>query len=743
MEKYTQEKLFCRVTRTECDDDNIARFFGEYSSDPEQFVFSANEKVLIWKIVNHVKYVADEFGHNSNLAHFVFGQQTKNESLNIEDKCTSPQSHTHKLLNKLIEIADKNYSTTKPGYRFDDSVKKWAAYLRMIAGPLAYQSLQKNLELCLPSLSATNRYVRKMNTPVYEGELQSEQLLQYLSDRSLPLVVSLSEDATRIDGRVQYNALTNLMTGFVQPIAKKTGLPITRAYQARTAKEILEHFQQNHPISQFVNVMMAQPLANVAPFCLLVYGTDMKYTSEDIINRWNFIIKDLQKYKIRVINISTDSDPKYNSAMRKKSTLGECANIFDYINRFTDDISIEMPFFTQDTIHIATKLRNWLLRTINNPKKFPFGSKYYMDANHLKYLLRNISKDQHELCATTLNPIDKQNYASVERICDDRVINLLGTHVKGSSATIQFLKILRAVIETYTSSDISPTERIKKIWTSVFLIRIWRNYVESRKVLTLKKNFLTQNCYACIEINAHSLLLLVLYLRENESELFLPHLFSSQPCEAFFRQIRSFSSTYSTVANCSVKEILGRIYKIHLQNDIALSTEFVFPRVKSKNQFFNNRNRFELPPKHEIFKILEECRDEAINIADCFGMYVDLEDVYFLYECAIPPLKMKPPKNFNEPIQHEPLIIHSLLLKSFGHKIPIENINEHSPYVVVECSDGKKVVVKKTSLCWLLRKNHVKLSSDRIYRVRAPHDSEKSVITKKCKYKRYGLLYKI
>lgn len=133
---------------------------------------------------------------------------------------------------------------------------------------------------------------------------------------------------------------------------------------------------------------------------------------------------------------------------------------------------------------------------------------------------------------------------------------------------------------------------------------------------------------------------------------------------------------------------------------------------------------YELPSKHEIFGILEECRDEAINIADSFGMYVDHDDAYFLYECGIPPLKMKPPKKCKKPIRHEPLIIHSLYLKSFGHKIPIENINEYSPYVVVECSDGKQIVVKKTSLCWLLRKDHTKLSSDRIYRVRAPYDSD-------------------
>lgn len=335
MEEYARYKLKGRIEQEKKDPHDLSDFFGQYSTDPVQFVFSADEKVLIWKIVHHVKQVADVFGINSNLSHFLFAVPTEKEEqvpIHTDESKSLPQSRTHYFLNSLIDTANTNYSRSKAGYRYNENIRQFSTYLRMLAGPLAYRTLHKNLELALPSFSATNRYIRKTHTPVHEGELRSKYLLKYLEDRNLPMIVSLSEDATRIDGRVQYNALNNELTGFVLPLDEETGLPIPSSYKARCASEILLHFSKNIPIAQFVNVLMAQPLADAPPFCLLVYGTDMKYTSSDVLKRWNFIVEDLSTHGIRVINISSDSDPKYNSAMRIASMLGEVPNIFDYMN---------------------------------------------------------------------------------------------------------------------------------------------------------------------------------------------------------------------------------------------------------------------------------------------------------------------------------------------------------------------------------------------------------------------------
>lgn len=44
-------------------------------------------------------------------------------------------------------------------------------------------------------------------------------------------------------------------------------------------------------------------------------------------------------------------------------------------------------------------------------------------------------------------------------------------------------------------------------------------------------------------------------------------------------------------------------------------------------------------------------------------------------------------------------------------------LDEKSSFVVVEASKGKEMVVRKSSICWLMSKDKCKLSSDRLQRV--------------------------
>lgn len=62
-----------------------------------------------------------------------------------------------------------------------------------------------------------------------------------------------------------------------------------------------------------------------------------------------------------------------------------------------------------------------------------------------------------------------------------------------------------------------------------------------------------------------------------------------------------------------------------------------------------------------------------------------------------------------------------LCLKNYDYKFIDGKESENSSFVEVfrDNSKQKRIVVKKTSLCWLLRKEHVRLSSDRFERVKA------------------------
>lgn len=299
--------------------------------------------------------------------------------------------------------------------------------------------------------------------------------------------------------------------------------------------------------------------------------------------------------------------------MRKSSGLGSPHSPFEQeIDWFQCGPSRENqinPFYIQDTVHLGTKLRNCFLKTKSNPRKLPFGVNCYIQVQHLEEILEKYTKDKHQLTVSTLDPTDRQNFASVQRICDQKVINLL-KNVENSEATQTFLEIMAAVIDTFGPTDILPLDRIERIWHALFIIRIWRQYIVSHKDTKLRDNFLSQNCYSCIELNAHGVVLLMLYLkRNNMSQYFLPFLLNSQPCEGFFRQIRSFTSTYSTIANCSVKEIVGRINKIQMQRDISFRSDLQFPRAY--NSKFAMKNIHNLPSEEEIIERIEKCKADA------------------------------------------------------------------------------------------------------------------------------------
>lgn len=419
--------------------------------------------------------------------------------------------------------------------------------------------------------------------------------------------------------------------------------------------------------------------------------------------------------------------------MRKSCLLGMDSNIIDK-KWFKSGVELNSgnmrPIFVQDTPHIGTKVRNAFLKTIKKENMFPFGDSFFIRLNHVKYLMDHLPKDQHELTPTVINPVDRQNYESVLRMCDPKVTKLMKEHVPESDATVAFLEALRDINDAYKEINLKPLDRVEKMWYSVFILRIWREYVSSRNDSTLKENFLTMNCYSCIEINAHSLLLLILHLREtNQSHLFMTHLLDSQPCEHFFRKIRSFTTTYSTVANCSVQEILGRITKIHLQDDIANRSKFNFPRNKITNDN-HDQIKIELPTKEEIIEQIEECKDRALKFAVKIKLLKKSKQASFDFECKIPLIQPKPHADSNnshvkkEQFNGE-MVLENIHLKNFAEKFVGQQIPEDSSYVRVMCDTDKEFVIKKTSLCWLLREEHMKLSSDRLQRVKAACNQNK------------------
>lgn len=729
--------------------DNLVEIFGtRVAADLSKFQFRLGDKVLIMQMVAYTNDIISKNG----LDFFQWMPEDKKHQNTTSDQCDVTKNIETKaqfLLNRLLSNAVRNANRKKEGHRYDDTDKLFASYLRMLIGPMAYETLYRNLEGALPSLSSANRYIRASNCHMTEGILRSEELCVYLKQRKQPPIVSLSEDATRIVGKVQYDSSSNQLVGFVLPTNAETRMPIPFAYHARNATEIINHFLNENAVASFLNVLMAQPLDGAPPFCLLLYGSDNKYTASDVKKRWEYVTGELHRLGITVLTFSSDSDPKYNSAMREMSTLGTKNSDFKL---FSCTLQNDPPFYVQDTIHIATKMRNFLLRLLRKSStkhQFPFGN-YYIRIQHLYELITRFPK-QHTLVASTLNPHDRQNFSSVKRMYDQSVIDLLRNHVKGSEGTVQFLQLIRSVVAAYMERNLTPLQRIRKMWYSLFLIRIWRDFIMTRKNATLKDNCISLNCYICIELNAHSLVKCILYLKKiGKPELFLPHLYESQPCEAIFRQLRSMTPVNSTVTNCTPKEANSRISKIQLQNEIvhATSNEFVYPRLEKKRVDTNAVSS--LPSAEQIYNEIVFCEKSAIATATKLGLIKKGMATRDKFVCKVNAHTTSTDKiveknrrlslNYNRQSYTLP-DLKNIQLKDYTGKYKHKDIGERNPYVEMYNATGKRIVVKKTSLCWLLREESQKLSSDRLQRVKYSTKKKSTVghILRKNPTKRFAI----
>lgn len=127
-----------------------------------------------------------------------------------------------------------------------------------------------------------------------EGELRCKQLNTYLEHLKLKKYVWLSEDATGIILKIEYDPSTNQVVGLVLPINPKTGIPISFSFMAESAADIQKFVKMR--ASKHLYLVLAQPLiAKVPPFVLQIFGTDNTFTSVDVQRRWKHTIAELSK----------------------------------------------------------------------------------------------------------------------------------------------------------------------------------------------------------------------------------------------------------------------------------------------------------------------------------------------------------------------------------------------------------------------------------------------------------------
>lgn len=127
---------------------------------------------------------------------------------------------------------------------------------------------------------------------------------------------------------------------------------------------------------------------------------------------------------------------------------------------------------------------------------------------HLKILLNLLPKDAHGLVYSDICPNDRQKFFSLEKIMQPRVRDALSKHVIGSEGTINYIRICHEVTSSLIEADLSPVERVFRLWRATFFVRAWLLSIDrSNGNLNVSDSFITTNAYQCIELNAENLII--------------------------------------------------------------------------------------------------------------------------------------------------------------------------------------------------------------------------------------------
>ena len=258
-----------------------------------------------------------------------------------------------------------------------EDIVKFSTSLLLYGGPMAYNLIQKNMEDALPSLRTVQRTIRSEYYPLSEAQFQFDGLVSHLNKYNAPFVIAISEDATRVVARVEYDRENDRMVGFMLPCSED-GLPLTDSFLA-TSFEVIEQCFRTCEISKFAYVYVAQCVSPTVPaYCLACMGTNNSFTATDVLKHWRYIFIECQKRNVTVISFGADGDTRLLRAMKISTQLKVSSTNKSLYNSSPSPLTTEFKLpkewtwfwlekatsllYIQDYIHVTVKLKSRLLK---------------------------------------------------------------------------------------------------------------------------------------------------------------------------------------------------------------------------------------------------------------------------------------------------------------------------------------------------------------------------------------------
>ena len=155
-------------------------------------------------------------------------------------------------------------------------------------------------------------------------------------------------------------------------------------------------------------------------------------------------------------------------------------------------------------------------------------------------------------------------------------------------------------------------------------------WIVNSKEYSIQNNFITENSYSCIELNAHSLIILLQTARKSGHN-FLLWLHGSQSCEKLFRTVRSMSSTFSTVVNFGMLGLLRRLHRLQIQFHLETSshdTGIVYPQTKTSKKCVKHPDGNDLTDitDQDILAVVCDAKSKVCDVVTELSMWEESID---------------------------------------------------------------------------------------------------------------------
>ena len=210
-----------------------------------------------------------------------------------------------------------NSMCAKSTFRYKQSVKDFAACLYILGGRNLYEFVRINLPGSLPSLTSLKTMVFSSEHRFAEAEFQYNRLKNFIAPLDCKYAFC-GEDSTGIIPKVCYDVRSDCFVGFTLPL--NDGFPASRYFSTNSLSK-LEEWHENVDKSNLLNVHVIQAIRPTnqmtpPPFLLAAYGTNGRYSADDVLKRWTCIFNTCLTREITILGFSGDGDPRILKAMR-------------------------------------------------------------------------------------------------------------------------------------------------------------------------------------------------------------------------------------------------------------------------------------------------------------------------------------------------------------------------------------------------------------------------------------------